>query len=130
MVHYESSEEFRAGISFSWNNMRVYVHKKTLKALGYPEYARFLFDIERQKFCIQASRLGESGAFPLRINSRTNTCEINSMPLILLVWEKCKLRPGDTYRYIGIAHRRYRLVEFTVSEGECVFSSVARLENS
>lgn len=128
MVNYESPEDFRAGISLSWNNMRVYVHKKTLKALGYPGYARFLFDVKNRKFCLQACSIGESGAFPLRVNSKSNSCEINSMPLILLVWQKCKLRPGDTYRYIGIAHKRYRLVEFNINEGECVFSAVPKLE--
>lgn len=128
MVDYESSGEFRAGISLSWSNMRVYVHKKTLIALGYPGYVRFLFDVEKQKFCIQACHLGDNGAFPMPLYKATTGCEINSMPLILLIWEKCKLRPGDTYRFIGITHKRFRLVEFDVSEGECVFSSLPQIE--
>ena len=99
--------------------MRILIHKRALKALGWPKYIRFLFNTREKKICIQASKLSDQDSVLLPDYLNRKKCELNSVNMIILIWSLYGLEKEKTYQLNGIAHKGYNLVEFNVSEAKC-----------
>ena len=118
-MDHEDAQDYKVGMSLSWNNMRILIYKKALKALGWPKYIRFLFNPREKKICIQASKFSDQDSVVLPNYVRRKKCELNSVNMILLIWALYGLEKEKTYQLNGIAHKGYNLVEFNVSEAKC-----------
>lgn len=118
-MDHEDAQDYKVGMSLSWNNMRILIYKKALKALGWPKYIRFLFNAREKKICIQASKFSDQDSVSLPDYFRRKKCEISSVNMIILIWALYGLEKEKTYQLNGIAHKGYNLVEFNVSEAKC-----------
>ena len=118
-MDHEDAQDYKVGMSMSWNNMRILIHKRALKALGWPKYIRFLFNTREKKICIQASKLSDQDSVLLPDYLNRKKCELNSVNMIILIWSLYGLEKEKTYQLNGIAHKGYNLVEFNVSEAKC-----------
>lgn len=118
-MEHEDAQDYKVGMSMSWNNMRILIYKKALKALGWPKYIRFLFNTREKKICIQASKLSDQDSVLLPDYLNRKKCELNSVNMIILIWSLYGLEKEKTYQLNGIAHKGYNLVEFNVSEAKC-----------
>ena len=121
-MEHEDAQDYKVGMSLSWNNMRILIYKKALKALGWPKYIRFLFNAREKKICIQASKFSDQGSVGLPDYFSRRKCEISSVNMIILIWALYGLEKEKTYQLSGIAHKGYNLVEFNVSEAKCTQS--------
>lgn len=121
-MDHEDAQDYKVGMSLSWNNMRILIYKKALKALGWPKYIRFLFNAREKKICIQASKFSDQDSVGLPDYFRRRKCEISSVNMIILIWALYGLEKEKTYQLSGIAHKGYNLVEFNVSEAKCTQS--------
>lgn len=119
VVECEDPQDYKVGMSLSWNNMRIVIYKKALKALGWPKYIRFLFNASEKKICIQASTFNEQDSVVLPDYLSRKKCELNSINMIILIWALYGLEKEKTYQLSGIAYKGYNLVEFNVSEAKC-----------
>ena len=118
-MDHEDAQDYKVGMSMSWNNMRILIHKRALKALGWPKYIRFLFNTREKKICIQASKLSDQDSVLLPDYLNRKKCELNSVNMIILIWSLYGLEKEKTYQLSGIAYKGYNLVEFNVSEAKC-----------
>ena len=118
-MDHEDAQDYKVGMSMSWNNMRILIHKRALKALGWPKYIRFLFNTREKKICIQASKLSDQDSVVITDYLSRKKCELNSINMIILIWALYGLEKEKTYQLNGIAHKGYNLVEFNVSEAKC-----------
>ena len=118
-MDHEDAQDYKVGMSMSWNNMRILIHKRALKALGWPKYIRFLFNTREKKICIQASKLSDQDSVLLPDYLNRKKCELNSVNMIILIWSLYGLEKEKTYQLNGITHKGYNLVEFNVSEAKC-----------
>ena len=118
-MDHEDAQDYKVGMSMSWNNMRILIHKRALKALGWPRYIKFLFNTREKKICIQASKFRDENSISLPDYFSRKKCEISSINMIILIWALYGLEKEKTYQLSGIAHKGYNLVEFSVSEAKC-----------
>ena len=118
-MDHEDAQDYKVGMSMSWNNMRILIHKRALKALGWPRYIKFLFNTREKKICIQASKFSDENSISLPDYFSRKKCEISSINMIILIWALYGLEKEKTYQLSGIAHKGYNLVEFSVSEAKC-----------
>ena len=118
-MEWENPKDYKVGMSLSWNNMRIVIYKKALKALGWPKYIRFLFNASEKKICSQASTFNEQDSVVLPDYLSRKKCELNSINMIILIWALDGLEKEKTYQLSGIAYKGYNLVEFNVSEAKC-----------
>lgn len=119
-MEHEGKDDYKVGISLSWNNMRISIYKQTLKALGWPKYIRFLFNPREKKICIQASKFSDQDSVVLPNYVRRKKCELNSVNMILLIWALYGLEKKKTYQLNGINHKGYNLIEFNVLEAKFI----------
>ena len=118
-MEHEDAQDYKVGMSMSWNNMRILIHKRALKALGWPRYIKFLFNTREKKICIQASKFSDENSISLPDYFSRKKCEISSINMIILIWALYGLEKEKTYQLSGIAYKGYNLVEFNVSEAKC-----------
>lgn len=120
-IKLENLDTYKVGISFSWLNMRVLIHRTVLTAIGRPQYLRFLLNVKEKKLAIQASNLNEAGAIPVPWHIlHKESCVFNSVNLAYLIWSLCGWEKKKSYRVYGYARRSYKLVEFDLGNAECL----------
>lgn len=117
-MEHEERKDYRTSITLSWTNMRINIHKKTLKALGYPKYVRFLFNQKDRKMCIQATNFGDNNSISLPDYLNMKSCELNSTNIILLIWALFGFEREKTYLLNGTFHRGYKIIEFDINEAK------------
>ena len=98
-MEWENPKDYKVGMSLSWNNMRIVIYKKALKALGWPKYIRFLFNAREKKICIQASTFSDQDSVVLPDYLSRKKCELNSINMIILIWALYGLEKEKTYHF-------------------------------
>ena len=104
------------GITFSQKYGRITMFKKTMDMIGFPEYYRFLFNLDAGFFAIQACRIGDEGAQRISDVSDGDAVEIKSMDLVRYIYRCARWSPKHSYRIAGKVYHDERIVKFTLSE--------------
>lgn len=98
-----SWENADLGISFSVAYGRITVFKTTLKAIGLPQYFRFLLDPENGKLAVEKCSYKSSGAHQLPEDTSHDGYELKSMDMVRFIYQTCGWDMKSTYRIRGIA---------------------------
>lgn len=105
------------GLSFSWKGACVHIYKKTLKALGSPQFVRFLFDDQKKHLAVQVCLPQESGAIRVSME-RDKVNYISSLVMLRLIWKVCNWEKKDTLRCFGTLYERNQVVDFDLNTVE------------
>lgn len=98
-----SWENADLGISFSVAYGRITIFKTTLKAIGLPQYFRFLLDPENGKLAVEKCSYQSSGAHQLPEDTSHDGYELKSMDMVRFIYQTCGWDMKSTYRIRGIA---------------------------
>lgn len=105
------------GISLSMKRARILIYQATIKAIGEPDYIRFLFNPERKRLAIQACEYSETDSFRVPSNfGYDREFEITSTQMQKLIGKSCGWARDKTYRIFGVVHSEYALVEFDLEQ--------------
>lgn len=114
------------GISFSLRRGRVLIYRDTIRALGYPDYFRFLINKNACKIAMEVCKFGDDG-FQIVPDFNTevgnNSYEISSLKLLQLVWSMCGWDLNGSYRVFGTIYEKQGVVDFDLSKAEKIFDS-------
>ena len=105
------------GISLcqKWGKIRIF--HSTIVALGEPKYIRFLFNPEKRGLVVQACARKEAECFRVpKYNPENWEFKISSVPMLRMIWKTCEWDTEKTYRFTGICHSEYNLVEFDMKQ--------------
>ena len=105
-----------AGISFCEDCGRITVFKKTLEALGFPAYYRFLFDPDKCSFAVQTCEMEDEGSHKLPKFTKRECCEIKSLALVKFIYQTCRWNSKVSYRISGAYQQEHNLVHFNLAE--------------
>ena len=89
------------GISFNIESGRITIFKKTLVAMGYPEFFRFRFSPEDLFFGIEPCGIDDGGAHRLPEEITREHYDIKSKGLVRFVYKTCGWQKKLTYRVPG-----------------------------
>ena len=103
------------GITFCENSGKITIFKKTLEAIGYPAYYRFLFDPDKNSFAVQSCEMEAEGAHKLPKLTRKGCCEISSLALVRFVYRNCRWNRRISYRIPGEAVAGKDLIQFDLN---------------
>lgn len=115
----DNNQYCKYGISFSWKHAGVYIYKNTLKALGNPEYVRFLFDEKKKHLALQVCMMQDSGSIKVSRNNDVYT-EITSLIMLRLIWKMCNWDKKNTLRCFGKLYSKSQVVDFDLNDVELV----------
>lgn len=103
-------------ISFSSKNRRVLIHKSTLRALGMPQYIRFLLNKRRKCVAVQVCEAIDRDCFKVPELKPEDVYEISSVNFVKMVYTLGEWNINSSYRVCGEAFSEKRLVEFDLTE--------------
>lgn len=105
------------GISFNVVSGRITIFKSTLKAMGYPEFFRFLFSPEDLTFGVEPCHIDDGGSYRLPDKLTREHFDIKCMDLVRFVYQTCGWGKKLTYRIPGIRYSAdNRLVYFDLRQ--------------
>ena len=106
MAEYIAWDYSRPGISFRIGSGRIGIFKKTLEAMGCPEYFRFLFSPEDMMFGIEPCGIDDKGAKRMPEVAPSECIDVNSLNLVRFVYRTCGWDQKVSYRIAGEVHGR------------------------
>lgn len=110
------SYEKRIGISMSMKYGRFTLYRATLEVLGFPEYYRFLLNIEEKKLVVQACGIDDKGSHRLPEIKQKQCCEIKSVQMACLIFKNCSWDENYTYSINGVGFPEQNLVQYDLME--------------
>ena len=102
-------------ISFSLNKGTIRLFRSTVKAIGEPEFYRFLLNTGRKKIALQACGMRDDGAKKVPIVKYEDCYEHTSIDLVRFVYKACGWDPYQSYRAYGVLIEKENLVEFDLA---------------
>ena len=107
-------------ISFSSKNRRVLIHKSTLRALGMPQFIRFLLNRNKKCVAVQVCEAMDRDCFKVPDLKPEDVYEISSINFVKMVYTLGSWNINSSYRVSGISYPEKRLVEFDLTEAETI----------
>ena len=113
----EFKTEGRLGLSFSFRRGRLLVYYSTIRNLGMPEYVRFLLNSKEKRIAIQkCEEIDRDGIrVPKRGEIEKYQFEINSSPLLSVIYKKCNWDYEKSYLVSGEAFPKNNLIDFDLN---------------
>ena len=110
----------KLGMSFSIRRGRLLIHYATIKAIGEPDYIRFLINKRYKKIAIQSCEEIDSDHFrvPKHDGEQDYRFEISSIQFVSVLFRICNLDNDKTYVVYGTLHPKHRLVEFELDQAK------------
>lgn len=106
----------KPGISFNPDSGRISIYRTTLDVMKYPEFYRFLLNLEKKQLAIQSCGIDDSGAHRLPEIKDRETCDVSSMDLVRLLYRVCSWDRNLSYRVQGVDYPAQRTVTFDLGE--------------
>lgn len=109
--------ENRAGVSFSSRRGRLLIYHATIKALGNPDYIRFLVNSREKRLAIQCCEEIDGNHFrvpPWQEGEKTQF-DVASVTFLAILYKMCQWDQSKTYLVYGEPHPKYRLVDFDLT---------------
>ena len=112
--------ENRLGMSFSIMRGRLLIYHATIRALGDPDYIRFLYNDGKKRVAIQCCEQIDRDGFrvPKVTEGERFSFVINSSPFLSVIYKKCGWDIEQTYNVLGTSYPEYRLVEFRLDDAK------------
>lgn len=110
----ENKTDLRLGLSFNIRRGRMLVYHSTLRALGEPEYIRFLFNNRDKRIAVQSCEAIDRDSFrvPKYIPGERFQYDISSSPFLSVIYKACHWSINDSYLVYGERYSVNHLVDF------------------
>ena len=112
----------KLGLSFSIRRGRLLIYYATIRALGNPDYIRFLFNSRDKKIAIQCCDPIDRDSF--RVNKYQEGMkyqfEITSSPFLSVIYKTCHWDADQTYLCYGKEYPENRLVEYKLEDATVI----------
>lgn len=110
----DNTTGIRLGLSFNIRRGRMLIYHSTIRAIGEPEYIRFLFNNKDKKIAVQSCEAIDRDSFrvPKVIPGERFQFDISSSPFLSVVYKACHWSLDESYLVYGVSHPEHRLVEF------------------
>lgn len=118
------SYEKRIGISLNLKYGRFTLYRASLEVMGFPEYYRFLLNLEEKKLVVQACSIDNKGAHRLPEIKQGQTCDIKCIQMVRLIFKNCRWDENCTYRISGTGFPERRLVQYDLTNAMAVESGI------
>ena len=114
--------DIKVGLSFSLRRGRLLIHHATIRAIGNPDYMRFLLNSKEKHIAVQCCEAIDRDNFrvPELIEGDKYTFEISSSPFVSVIYKACGWDKETTYVVYGIVHEKYRLVDFDLTTAQVI----------
>lgn len=108
--------ENRVGLSFSLKRGRLLVYHATIKALGEPDYIRFLVNSKKHHLAVQCCEEIDGNNFRVLAAEpgEEYKFEISSIQFLSIIYKTCNWDQDRTYMVYGELHPKHRLVDFNL----------------
>lgn len=105
------------GLSFSLRCGKTLIYHATIKALGDPEYIRFLIDTKNKRMALQVcnKKLPESFKVPQCEQDKWDFT-VCGQAMLKIIWDCCGWDRDKTYRIEGNVIENHDLVEFDLRQ--------------
>lgn len=113
-------EEHRIGISFSLKRECVLIYHDTIKALGNPDFFRFLINEDSKKLAMEVCSYGDNGYHIVPTFKEGDSYEIYSIEMLKMIWDICGWKERESYRAWGELYFRERVIEFDLNMAETI----------
>lgn len=104
------------GMSFSAEEGRILIFRKTLEVLGKPSHYRFLYNASTHEIAVQACKPGEAGSHRVGKLDETNSCDIKSIAFVRMIYKDAGWNKRWSYWLTGRAFPAQRLVSFQIED--------------
>lgn len=110
----DNSTEIRLGLSFNIRRGRMLVYHSTIRAIGEPEYIRFLFNNRDKKIAVQSCEAIDRDSFrvPKYIPGEKFQFDITNSPFLSVLYKACHWDYDESYLVYGERYPMNHLVEF------------------
>ena len=110
----EERIEIRKGISFNIKRGRLLIYHSTIRALGEPEYIRFLFNSRDRRIAVQCCEAIDRDSFhvPKAVPGEKYQFDISSSPFLSIIYKACGWSLNESYLVYGDLYEKNRLVDF------------------
>lgn len=105
----------KAGVSFSLEAGRIRMFRTTMEQLGNPAYFRFLYNPEQKTIAVQKCSIDTKGAHEVPEIKDGDSYEINSMPLVRMLYSHCAWKKKISYRVLGEYFDKQKMIVFDLS---------------
>lgn len=114
----DNTTGIRLGLSFNIRRGRMLIYHSTIRAIGEPEYIRFLFNNKDKKIAVQSCEAIDRDSFrvPKVIPGERFQFDISSSPFLSVVYKACHWSLDESYLVYGVNHPEHNLVEFELKE--------------
>ena len=104
----------RLGLSFNIRRGRMLIYHSTIRALGDPEYIRFLFNNRDKKIAVQSCEAIDRDSFrvPKPMPGDKFQFDISSSPFLSVVYKTCHWSHEESFLTYGESFPTNHLVEF------------------
>jgi len=116
MEELKNTESKQPGISFDFSNVRISIHRTTLRVIGFPEFYRFLLNLDKKMLAIQKCGIDDAGAHKLPRITKKDSCEVKSKDFVKLIYHTCGWDFYTTYRIAGIGYADEETVTFDLHD--------------
>lgn len=104
------------GMSFSAEEGRILIFRKTLEALGKPSHYRFLYNAHAHEIAVQACNAEEAGSHRVGKLDETSSCEIKCKAFVQMIYKDAGWNRRCSYRLTGRSFPNQRLVSFQIDD--------------
>lgn len=113
----ENRSESQLGLSFNIRRGRLLIYHSTIRALGEPEYIRFLFNSRAKKIAIQSCEAIDRDSFrvPKPEDGEHFQFEISSSPFLSVIYKACKWGLDESCLVYGTLYQKNHLVDFDLN---------------
>lgn len=110
----ETRVETSLGLSFNIRRGRMLIYHSTIRALGEPEYIRFLFNSREKKIAVQSCEAIDRDSFrvPKPVPGEKFQFDISSSPFLSIIYKACRWSLDESYLVYGQLYPKNRLVDF------------------
>ena len=113
----ENNSPQKLGLSFCIRRGRLLIHQSIIRRIGDPEYIRFLYNARDKHIAVQACEAIDQHSYrvPSFAPGDSSSFEINSMPLLSVIYKRCHWDQEKSYLVYGKAFAKNRLVDCDLS---------------
>ena len=114
--------EKRLGLSFSFQRGRLLIYYATIRELQEPDYIRFLFNSREKHLAVQAcEQIDRDGVrVPKKGQTEKFQFEINSSPLLSVIYKACHWDFDKSYLVTGVSYHRNHLVDYDLKSADVI----------
>lgn len=118
----ETRKESKTGLSLSFRRGKLMIHRATIRAIGDPEYIRFLINKKDRRLSVQTCEEIDRNHIrvPYEEDGREFKFEVASVELVSVIYMTGGWGTKQSYVIYGKAYPKHRLVEFVLDNARVI----------